>query len=429
MVGVDKMKKHRKIWIFGIIIVLLGALITAGNFYYTKDRQISRIVANLKNPKTGMAQYVVPSTPDMNVTDASLKPLQDYFKNHKSATKKLDNNLRRENDSSEIRLVQSGRYFLIFAKYKLKVQCYRPQVQTNHPDSTLYINKKNYGKMDGGNQNYYQDLGLVFPGRYHVLVKSEVNKRHLDADSIVNVWSNKTINMKIKTATFQIRSVPNGVVYVNDRKAATLNKKGRYTFKDYPIAKRMEIFVKSKADGKIIKSEPVTDLSQSISSEFSDSEDDVTDYDGTAEYQGDGDRDVYQDAEGDYIVNPIWPGLIKVEDAAKLLYTNFKKPMVTNFENGKENADYKKIDQQVKKWKKNKKLKKFSVKVKVLSVLPGLKNYSRINYEVTFVKKYKDKSKKKERMSYQDAILHQVNGHQEIQTLGKCKLIKTKTSN
>ena len=283
--------------------------------------------------------------------------------------------------------------------------------------------------MNGGNQNYYQDLGLVFPGRYHILVKSKVNNRKLDADSIVNIWSNKTVDMKIKTATFQIRSVPNGVVYINDHKAATLNKKGHYTFKDYPLAKRMEIFVKSKVDGQTIKSENVTDLSQSISSEFSDSEDDVTDYDGAADYQGNGEKDVYQDAEGDYIVNPIWPGLIKVENAARMLYTNFKKPMVTNFENGKENADYKKIEQQIKKWKKDKKLKKFNVEVKVLSVLPGKRNYSKIDYEVTFVKKYKYKSKKTEKLLYRDAVLHLVNGHQEIQTLGKCKLIKTKTSN
>lgn len=423
------MKKCKTIWIFGIIVILVGGLITAGNFYYTKDRQISRIVANLKDPKTGMAQYVVASTLDMKVTDDSLKPLQNYFKNHTAAVKKLDSNLRSGRDDGEIQLIEDGRYFLFFSKYKLRVQCYRPQVQTNHANSTLFVNGEDYGKMNGGNQNYYQDLGLVFPGRYHILVKSKVNGRKLDADSIVNIWSDKTVNMKIKTATFQIRSVPNGVVYINDHKAATLNKKGHYTFKDYPLAKRMEIYVKSKADGKTIKSERVTDLSQSISAEFSDSEDDVTDYDGAADYQGNGEKDVYQDAEGDYIVNPIWPGLIKVEDAARMLHTNFKKPMVTNFENGKENADYKKIEQQIKKWKKDKKLKKFNVEVKVLSVLPGKRNYSKIDYEVTFIKKYKDKSKKKEKLLYQDAVLHLVNGHQEIQTLGKCKLIKTKTSN
>ena len=355
--------------------------------------------------------------------------MQNYFKNHAAAAKKLDSNLRHDRDNGEIQLVEAGRYFLFFSKYKLRVQCYRPQVQTNHANSALFVNGEDYGKMNGDNQNYYQDLGLVFPGRYHILVKSKVNNRKLDADSIVNIWSNKTVDMKIKTATFQIRSVPNGVVYINDHKAATLNKKGHYTFKDYPLAKRMEIFVKSKVDGQTIKSENVTDLSQSISSEFSDSEDDVTDYDGAADYQGNGEKDVYQDAEGDYIVNPIWPGLIKVEDAARMLYTNFKKPMVTNFENGKENADYKKIEQQIKKWKKDKKLKKFNVEVKVLSVLPGKRNYSKIDYEVTFVKKYKDKSKKTEKLLYRDAVLHLVNGHQEIQTLGKCKLIKTKTSN
>ena len=424
------MKRHKKLWATGIIIVLIGILSVVGNFYYTKNRQIDRIVTNLRNPKAEMAKYVTASTPDMNVTDSSLKPLQSYFKTHKKAADRLAYNLRHNHDSGEIQLEESGRYFLLFPKYTLRVQVYRPQIRTNHSGSTLLINHKNFGQMEGGNQNYYQDLGMVFPGRYHISVKSTVNGRKLDADSIVNIWSDKTVDMNIKTATFQVRSVPNGIIYVNDRKAAKLNKYGNYTFKDYPITKRMEIYIQGTADGKKIKSETVTDLSQSISSEFSHSEDDVTDYDSTgAPYQGNSEKDVYQDEVGDYIVNPIWPGLIKAGDAARMLYNNFKEPDVEAFENGKDNADYKKIDKQIKAWKKKKNLKKYSVKVRVISVLPGARNYSNVNYEVTFIRKFKDKSKKKEKLSYQNAIFHEVDGQQEIQTLGKCKLIKTKTSN
>lgn len=420
---VINVKKHKKLLIFTFIAILAACLFTVCNFYYTKDRQINRMITSLKDPNSQVAQYVVASTPDMRVTDASLKPLQDYFKNHQSAAKSLEYNLKQGIDNGEIQLVQAGKYFLFFDKYKLRIQCYRPQVQTNHSNSTLYVNNENYGKMTGGNQNYYQDLGLVFPGRYHILVKSQVNNRKLDADSIVNIWSNKTINMKIKTATFQIRSVPNGEVYINDHKVATLNKKGQYTFKNYPLAKRMEIYIKSKFAGQTIKSKNVTDLSQSISTEFSNSEDDITDYGGAADYQGNNEKDVYQDAEGDYIVNPIWPGLIKVEDAAKMLYTNFKQPVALDFENGQENSDYQKIEKQHKKWKKDKKLKDIDLEVKVLSVLPGKANFSRINYELTVIKKYKGKSKQKTKFLYQDAILHQIDGQQKIQTLGKYKKI------
>ena len=422
------MKKHKKIWLWGIIIFLIGAAWLGGNFYYTKERQINRIVANLQEPKNGMAQYVTASKHDMEVTDESLKPLQNYFKEHHSAAKRLAHNLWHNRDHGEIKLIEDGRYFLLFPKYKLWIQVYRPQVKTNHAGSTLTVNQKDYGEMEGGNQNYYQDLGLVFPGRYHILVKSKVNGRKLDADSIVNIWSNKTIDMTIKTATFQVRSVPGSTIYVNDRKVGKLNDHGSYTFKNYPIAKRMEIYIKSKADGKTIKSEKVTDLAQSISSEFANSEDDVTDYDGTTEYQGNGEKDVYQDAEGDYIVNPIWPGLIKVEDAAKLLYNNFKAPNKLDFEKGKENADYKELAKQLKKWHHQKGLKKLSVRVKVLSVLPGQRNYSKVDYEVTLTRKYKDKRKKKERLSYQDAIFHQKDGHQLIQTLGNTKLKKVNKS-
>ncbi len=46
------MKKHKKIWISGVIILLIGIAWLIGNFYYTKERQIDRIVAKMQDPKT-----------------------------------------------------------------------------------------------------------------------------------------------------------------------------------------------------------------------------------------------------------------------------------------------------------------------------------------------------------------------------------------
>ena len=104
--------KNKKIWIIGIIIVLIGAFIGWGNFYYTKDRQISRIINNLQDPKVDMSKNVVASTPDMDITSQSLKPLQSYFKEHTKAAKQLNYNLRHNRDNGEIKLVQDGRHFL-----------------------------------------------------------------------------------------------------------------------------------------------------------------------------------------------------------------------------------------------------------------------------------------------------------------------------
>lgn len=268
----------------------------------------------------------------MNVTDSSLKPLQSYFKEHKQAANRLAYNLRHNRDSGEIQLVESGRYFLFFPNTRCVCKSIVRRLRPTTLVQLWWLTTKLWS-----NGRWQPELlprfRHGFPGRYHISVKSTVNGRKLDADSIVNIWSNKTVDMNIKTATFQIRSVPNGVIYVNDRKVGKLNKYGNYTFKDYPIAKRMEIYIQSTVNGKKIKSETVRDLSQSISSEFSDSEDDVTDYDNTADtYQGNSEKDVYQDEEGDYIVNPIWPGLIQAGDAARMLYNNFKEPDAEAFE-------------------------------------------------------------------------------------------------
>ena len=84
--------------------------------------------------------------------------------------------------------------------------------------------------------------------------------------------------MTIKTGTFQIRSVSKGIVYINDKKVKVLDQNGQASFKNYPLAKDTELYIKASYQGKTIKSEKVKDLSSSINSEFSNSEDDTSDY-------------------------------------------------------------------------------------------------------------------------------------------------------
>lgn len=408
-------RRHPKLLALLIFLIAFGLFYVWGAFYYQENRQLDRIVNAISDPSQSLARYVTASDPDLEVTDAKLKPLQNYFKENKNAAKQLKNNLRKGKDTDQIKLVESGTHFLLFPKYTLRVQVYRPQVQSNHPNSTLTVDKKNLGKMEGADQNFYSDLGQVFPGRYHLLVKTSVSGRKLKADAIVNVWSDKTINMTIKTGTFQIRSVPNGIVYINDRKAKKLDQYGRATFKNYPLAKNTELYIKSKYQGKTIQSEKVKDLSSSISSEFSNSDDDVNDYGTPAAYAGNQQKDVYQDVEGDYIVNPLWPGLIDQKEAGQLLYRNYLKPDETAFEKGKDSSEYKTLQKEVKAFKKNK--KKIKLTVKINKILPAGDNYSTVSYQLVY--NYREKGKKhKQVINYENALFHNVSQTQVIQKLG-----------
>ena len=412
--------KNRSLWkrfpktlTFFVFVLIMLALYLFGSFYYQKDQQVSRILQALNDPKQSIAKYISTADPDFVVTESNAKPLQDYFVKNKKAYQQLKSNISKNRDSKQIRLVQSGTNFLIFPKYTLQVAVYYPQVKTNHPDSMLTVDKKAPIKMKGADQDYYADIGKVLPGRYHFLVRTKVAGRTLKADSITNVWSDKTINMTIKTGSFQVRSVPNGVVYINDKKAKTLNKYGQTSFNNYPLAKNMELYVQAKYDGKTIRSETVKDLSSSISIDLGASDDEVTDYGRPEFYAGNKEKDVYQDVEGDYVVNPLWTGLIKENQAGHILYNEYLKPSKDVFEQEK---DYKSLKKWVDNFKKNK--KKLKLEVKIKNIMPAGDYYSEVSYELRY--KWKDGSNKKEKnLKFDKAIFHEVQGKQLIQTLGK----------
>lgn len=412
-------KKHKILIITTLsIIILLGIFYAWGSYYYARNRQIDRIIDGISDPKKDLSSYVMPTNPDIDVNESKLKPLQNYFAENKNALNKLTSNLREGKGSNEISLVESGTHFLFFPKYQLRVQVYRPQVETNHPNSYLVVNGNNMGTLEGGGQNYYQDLGLVFPGRYHIIVNTKVAGRKLRANSVVNIWSSKNINMNIRTATFQVRSVPNGEIYINDHKVARLSKTGQYMFKNYPIAKSMELYVKTEYKGKTIKSEKVTDFPQTISQKFANSEDGISDYDNVSQYVGNQNKDVYQDAEGDYIVNPIWPGLIADETAAQILANNFLKANPKQFTKGKENKSYKELHKEIKKTVKKVDAKKMVDKVKIKSILPMGKKCSLVKFEAYYSFK-KDKKKHRIKSEFTTAIFKNINNQQTIEKLEK----------
>lgn len=405
-------KRYPKTMSFFTIILVLLLIYVLGSLYFQKDRQVDRILQAMNNPEINAAQYVSTADPDFEVTDKNVKPLQEYFANNQSAYNNLKKNIAKNKAKDQIRLVQSGSHFLFYPRYTLQVGVYHPQVQTNHPASTLAINDQSPIKMTGADQNYYADLGKVLPGRYRLVVKTKVAGRDLKADSIVNIWSSKTINMKIKTGSFQVRSVPNGVVYINDKKVKILDKYGQASFINFPLAKNMELYVQAEHDGKTIRSETVKDLSSSIVADLGVS-DDVNDYDGAVNYDGNREKDVYQDVEGDYVVNPLWTGLIKEKAAGHLLYNAYLKPTKTIFTYEK---DYKSIKKWLDKFRKGKKHLKLEVQVK--KILPAGDYYSQVSYRLRY--SWREGRKKKQKVfNYDNASFHEVQKQQLIESLGK----------
>ena len=382
--------KHK--WLIAITVicaVLIACGYGYGKYYYQKDKQIDRIITSMKSINSDLSKFVQPVDPDIKVTKTSLEPLQNYYHKYPQKLTQLSQNLHNGQYDGQIQLVKNGEYFMIFPKYQLRIKVYQPQVETNNPNSYLTVNGNNLGTMTGGGQNYYQNLGLIFPGEYHLVVNTKVDDRKLKSDSLVDIWSNKTIDMLIKTATFRIQSVPNGDVYINDKKIAKLDKSGYYLFENYPMSKNMTLYIQTKYKDKTIKSEPVNNLAQIIKQQLPNTVEGNRDYNHTKHYLGNKKTAVYRDTDGNYIVNPLWSGLIQAKDASSILAHNFLKVDPDNFVKGDKNKGYKKLKREVNVARKEYKSKKLSAQVTVKSVIPSGTNRSVVRFDAIY--KYKHK--------------------------------------
>lgn len=403
--------------VIGVLIVALIGFYAWGASYYSKSNQIDRITESLRDPKKDVFQYIIADTPSMKVNSSTVKPLQNYYQDHQTAVTSMDQKLKDGLDPNEqISLVKTGRYWVLFPKYQLQVKTYQPQIETNHSNSQVTMNGKNIGKLTGGNGKYSKKLGLVFPGKYYFTVKSNVEGRTLSATSTTNIWANKTLNMNIKTETFEVKSVPNGVVYINDKKMGTLDKDGEITFKSYPITRNMELYVLYNGT----KSELVTDMADSFG-DFADESDDDDDYSDDA--SNDSSADVTQQ-DGTYVVQPKWKGLISKDDAENLLDDNFHDPDDDNFVNGSDNKWYGQIKQQNDRWDKDDSMDSYNTEAKVESVYPAKSNQSKVNYRVTYTFNYDDHTKK-QIVEYTGGILQKDGDNYLIKTIGDGKLISS----
>lgn len=396
--------------IVAIVIILLVGLGVWGNNYYSRDNQISRITTALKDPNQKGFAKLVTTDSSAKITDDAVKPTQEYFAHNNSDAMVAAQQLKNTGIYGQISIVQNGRYWLVFPKYQLKLNTYSPIIKTNHANSTIYLNGKKLNALQKSGDSYQLNLKSVFPGDYNIAVKSKVAGRNLKATQIASVWSNNSINMNIKTATFDVSSIPNGKIYINGESAGTLNSDGTKRFTDYPISGNMKLYVTSKVNGKTIKSETVDDISDMVGK---DSED----------------FDINSDIakkHGIYIITPKWQGLIDKDKAESLLDNDFKDPDPSDFVSGDSNAYYKVLRKMADNWNDSDKIDDFDVDVKITNIVPAGDNLSQVAYEITYNFDHSDGSSRTQVVSYKDAVFQydKATDNYKIKSTGNGKIVK-----
>ena len=125
----------------------------ASHNYYSKDKQLAEISTAMKNTSQDLSPYVTTDDSSFEVSSNSVLPLQKYYQAHPSQANKLISSFQSSayvlHSKDKISLVTSGRYFLIYPKYKLMVKTYKPTVKTNMP-GVLYVDGTKTAKLASG---------------------------------------------------------------------------------------------------------------------------------------------------------------------------------------------------------------------------------------------------------------------------------------
>lgn len=410
-------KWKKQILIAAAVLLVLLAGYGFGKAHYAKDKQIDEIVTRMKDPKKDLSPYVKTDDSSFQLTKKSVRPLQEYYKANQTKANNLGSEWKREDDFDDIfkdsvSLGEDGHYFFLFPKYKLMVKTYSPTVVTNHKNSTIKMNGKNVGKLSASGDYYQKKLDPVIAGRYTFSVSANLSGKTISPSPVkLDLFSNHRVSLNITTGSFTVSSVPNGEVYINDKKVADLDDKGQASFKDYQITSGMSLYVKKSGIGK---SDTIYNFDQYVTTAADQANDD--DYD-----DDDSDSsDQIKAVNGNWVLTPSWPGLASSEDAEDLLQDIWDDNDSEDWVNGSNNTGYISIKKLHDNWDDSDSVANYSEVVNVLSTSPAGNGKTYVNYTVTHKLSYTgDKDDTSVTDTYQKGIISQdSDGDYVLEKLG-----------
>lgn len=406
------LKQTRKwkmpILITAAVLLVLLAGYGFGKSYYAKDKQIDRIISALKDPSQDLSPYVKTDDSSFQLTKKSVRPLQTYYKANQTKANNLGSKWKNQEEldasfKDSVSLGEDGHYFFLFPKYKLMVKTYSPTVVTNHKNSTIKMNGKDVGKLSASGDYYQKKLDPVIAGRYTFSVSANLSGKTISPSPVkLDLFSNHQVSLNITTGSFKVSSVPNGEVYINDKKVADLDDKGQASFKDYQITSGMNLYVKKSGIGK---SDTIHNFDQYVTAPADQENDSDDDYD----FSDDGDddsSDQIKAVNGSWVLTPSWPGLASSEDAEDLLQDIWDDNDSKDWVNGSSNTGYLSIKKLHDNWDDSDSVSEYNEVVKVLSTSPAGSGKTYVNYKVTHNLSYTgDKDDTSVTDTYQNGII------------------------
>lgn len=257
-----------------VLVILLIGLFAYGRNYYNQVHQVNRIVAAIrKDDNSQLANLVTTNNADVKVNANSVRSITDYYKVHADDLSVLENTLLDNGSVKGISLVQDGHYFLLFPKYKLEVNSYQPTVETNHPNSRIYVDGK-YATTakENAEDSYTAKLAPMLGGSHLIKIQAAASGHNLLSTANVNLWSNRDYDCNIKTADLAVLGPSGATVYIGDKNCGKINNNQVLDLNDFQYNNSTVVYLVYRVNGEKFISQEAS-VSDAIASDNDDDSD------------------------------------------------------------------------------------------------------------------------------------------------------------
>jgi len=353
-----------------IVIVLIGGAYLFGRNYYSRTNQLNRDISALKTGKQGVAQQFTTADPSLKLTDKKLQPLVAHFKANRQALATFQQQLRTQAQTTDglFEYQVTGKHWLLFDKYQIKVKPVYAQLTTNRAHVQLQIDGKRVATT--GSADYSHKFGPYVPGDYQLLASGTVNGQLLQNKSTVYLHQNDdNYDLSLKTISFTVAGTPKTTVYLNGKSQGEIGSNGTLAINDTAWSSNLVLTGKYRVDGKTVASKP-----RQISSD---------DADQSVELSFPG---VMSKSDASDYLNGLFTAISNYTDSGDLsdASDDDDKSLDSYFVDGTANTDYQGFTQMAKGYYKNDDVLSVSYTPSVLAVTPAAKQQCQLTYDVKY---------------------------------------------
>lgn len=333
------MTKKKKIGLItgGVSITLLVGLYFYGNYYFSYDQQVNRMVETIKTKDPDKwAELMVSSDPSYKLTSDNLKKMTEYYKDDQQKEKfsNLVSSIGKSGQGlSDLKIKPDGKVFLFFNNYSLELEPVYLTIEAQQPGVSVEIDGKDQGEV----KEKELKVGPLTPGKYNIkgTLKNVSTNSNTDLIRFENAdfESNTHIKLDLHKVSFVVNSnIEDADVLVDNKKISTI-KDGSATVKDLIWHQGLTVQVKKKFDKQVVES----DVRKIESEEFLASEFEKDSYvsELTLEIEGIKSKDDVQS-----FLFGLYNDVSSFTSEYNDLDGMEKSDLATYFENGEDNADY-----------------------------------------------------------------------------------------